>query len=248
MAVHPTSENRDSYRHAQVTRKDPRVDEALRWLEKRGTKAGREGMARYGIVSPKAYGVSMTTMKSLAKKLGKDHDLALELWDTGWFEARMLTSFVDEPARVTTTQMDGWAKDFDNWAICDSICFHLFDKTPHAWSRVEKWSGRKDEFVKRAAFALIASVALHDKNAPDTPFVKSLKLIEKAADDERNFVKKGVSWALRGVGHRNRALYAASLDLAGKLAASDDKTKRWIGRDVIRDITRPAILKRVASR
>jgi 3-methyladenine DNA glycosylase AlkD len=231
-----------------VTRKDPRVDETLRWLEKRGTKAGREGMARYGIVSPKAYGVSMTTTKSLAKKLGKDHDLALELWDTGWFEARMLTSFVDEPARVTSSQMDSWAKDFDNWAICDTICFHLFDKTPYAWSKVEKWANRKDEFVKRAAFALIASVALHDKKAPDAPFLKSLKLIENAADDDRNFVKKGVSWALRGVGHRNKPLHAAALDLAEKLAASNDKTKRWIGKDVIRDITRPAILERVATR
>ena len=228
--------------------RDSRVDETLRWLEKRGSKAGRDGMARYGIVAPKAYGVSMATMKSLAGKLGKDHDLALALWDTEWFEARILTSFVDEPARVTASQMDKWARDFDNWAICDSICFHLFDKTPHAWRKIDQWSKRKDEFVKRAAFALLASIALHDKKAPDAPFMKSLKLIENAADDERNFVKKGVSWALRGVGHRSKALHSASLDLANKLAASDDKTKRWIGKDTIRDITRPAILKRVASR
>ena len=231
-----------------MTATDTRVDETLQWLEKRGTKANREGMARYGIVSSKAYGVSMTTMKSLAKRLGKDHELALALWDTGWYEARILTSFVDEAARVTPAQMDTWARDFDNWAICDSICFHLFDKTPHAWRKIEQWARRKDEFVKRAAFALVASIALHDKKAPDAPFLKSLRLIEKAADDKRNFVKKGVSWALRGVGHRNKRLHAASLDLANELAASDDKTKQWIGKDVMRDITRPAILKRVAAR
>ena len=128
---------------------ESRVDETLRWLEKRGTKANRDGMARYGIFAKKVYGVSMTTIKSQAKKLGKDHELALALWDTGWYEARILTAFVDEPARVTPSQMDQWARDFDNWGICDSICFHLFDKTPHAWSRIEQWSKRNAEFVKR---------------------------------------------------------------------------------------------------
>lgn len=231
-----------------MTSIESRVDETLRWLEKRGTKANRDGMARFGIVADKVYGVSMATMKSQAKKLGKDHDLALALWDTGWYEARILTSFVDEPLRVTPAQMDRWARGFDNWGICDSICFHLFDKTPHAWSKIEQWSKRDDEFVKRGAFALLAAVALHDKKAPDAPFMKSLKLVEKAADDERNFVKKGVSWALRSIAHRNKAMHSASLALAEKLAASDDKTKRWIGKDVLKDITRPMILKKISSR
>ena len=227
---------------------ESRVDETLRWLEKRGTKANRDGMARYGIFAKKVYGVSMTTIKSQAKKLGKDHELALALWDTGWYEARILTAFVDEPARVTPSQMDQWARDFDNWGICDSICFHLFDKTPHAWSRIEQWSKRNAEFVKRGAFALLAAVALHDKKAPDAPFLKSLKLIDRAADDDRNFVKKGVSWALRSVGHRNTALHSASLALAKKFAASDDRTKRWIGKDVLRDITRPMILRKISKK
>ena len=227
---------------------ESRVDETLRWLEKRGTKANRDGMARYGIFAEKVYGVSMTTIKSQAKRLGKDHELALALWDTGWYEARILTAFVDEPARVTPSQMDQWARDFDNWGICDSICFHLFDKTPHAWSRIEQWSKRNAEFVKRGAFALLAAVALHDKKAPDAPFLKSLKMVDRAAGDDRNFVKKGVSWALRSVGHRNTALHSASLALAKKFAASDDRTKRWIGKDVLRDITRPMILRKISKK
>jgi 3-methyladenine DNA glycosylase AlkD len=229
-----------------MTRADPRVAETLRWLERKGTKANRDGMARYGIVAQKVFGVSMASMKTLAKKLGRDHELALDLWDTGWYEARILASFVDEPQLVTPAQMDRWARDFDNWAICDSICFHLFDKTPHAWNKIEQWSGRKGEFVKRAGFALLASVALHDKKAPDAPFIKSLALVRKAASDDRNFVKKGVSWALRSVAHRNGLLHRKSLELAETLARSADSTERWVGKDTIRDITRPAILRRVS--
>ena len=168
--------------------------------------------------------------------------------DTGWYEARILTSFVDEPAKVTPSQMDKWMRDFDTWGICDSICFHLFDKTPHAWKKIEQWSTRKKEFEKRAAFALLAAIALHDRKAADAPFAKSLKLIEAASSDERNFVKKGVSWALRSIGHRNKSLHSASLTLAEKLAASSDRIQRWIGSDVLRDITRPMILKRVARK
>jgi 3-methyladenine DNA glycosylase AlkD len=224
------------------------VDEILRKLEKRGSKANRDGMARYGIVADKVFGVSVETIRSMAKEVGKDHDLALALWDTGWYEARMMTPFIDEPSRVTSSQMDAWARDFDNWAICDGLCFHLFDKTGHKWKKIQQWSSRKDEFVKRAAFALLAGVALHDKKETDAPFMKSLSLIERAADDERNFVKKGVSWALRSVAHRNKSLHAASLDLATRLAESDDKTERWIGKDVIKDITRPSILQKVAKK
>lgn len=238
----------DHLSRAQMTSVDSRVGETLRWLEKRGTKANRDGMARYGLVAEKVYGVSMATMKSHAKKLGKDHELALALWETGWYEARILTAFVDEPQRVTPSQMDRWARDFENWGICDSICFHLFDKSPYTWAKIEQWSKRNDEFVKRAAFALLAAVALHDKKAPDTPFMKSLRLIEKASRDERNFVKKGVSWAFRSIAHRNRALHAASLALAERLAASDDRTERWIGKDVLKDITRPMILKKISRK
>ena len=215
-----------------------RVAEALAWLEKRGTKQNRDGMARYAIVAPKAFGVSVGTLRELGKKLGRDHELALALWDTGWYDARMLTVFVDEPERVTPSQMDRWARDFDNWAICDACCFHLFDKTPHAWKKIEQWSTHRAEFVKRASFALLASVALHDKQAPDAPFVRSLRLIEREAHDERNFVKKGVSWALRSIGRRNAALEAQAMALATRLAESDDATERWVGKDAVRDLAK----------
>jgi 3-methyladenine DNA glycosylase AlkD len=225
-----------------------RVAEVLTWLERRGTKRNREGMARYAIVAPKVFGVSMTTMKELAKHLGKDHELAAALWETGWYEARMLTSFVDDPALVTPAQMDRWARDFDNWAICDTVCFHLFDRTPHAWRKVEQWSKRRDEFVKRAAFALLAALALHDKRAADASFFETLPLIERAADDERNFVKKGVSWALRGIGSRNATLHASALTLAQRLAESPNAAARWVGKDTIKDITRPMVQRRLEAR
>ena len=227
---------------------EEKVADALAWLERRGSQFNRDGMARYGIVAPKVFGVSMETMKSLAKKLGKDHELALALWDSGWYEARILTAFVDEPARVTPSQMDRWARDFDNWAICDTICFHLFDRTPYAWQKVELWSGRKGEFVKRAAFALIAGLALHDKSSTDAQFRKALRLIARESTDDRNFVKKGVSWALRSAGQTSASLHAAALELAEKLADSPDKSARWIGKDALKDLSRPLVLKRLAAR
>lgn len=201
-------------------------------------------MARYAIVAPKVFGVSVGTLRDIGKRTGRDHALAIALWKSGWYEARMLTAFVDDPARVTVAQMDRWAKDFDNWAICDALCFHLFDKTPHAWGRISAWSRRREEFVKRAAFALLAGVALHDKKAPDGPFLRSLAFIERASEDERNFVKKGVSWALRSIGHRNATLHAAAVKTAERLAASRDGTARWIGKDSLRDLERPQVLKR----
>jgi 3-methyladenine DNA glycosylase AlkD len=166
------------------------------------------------------------------------------LWKSGWYEARMLTAFIDDPAQVTVGQMDRWAKDFDNWAICDALCFHLFDKAPHAWGRIAVWSRRREEFVKLAAFALLAGIALHDKKAPDAPFLRSLRLIERAASDNRNFVKKGVSWALRSIGHRNRTLHAASIATATRLAASADASSRWIGKDTLQDLSRPLVARR----
>jgi 3-methyladenine DNA glycosylase AlkD len=215
---------------------DARVREVLAWLERRGTKRNRDGMARYGIVAQKIFGVSVAALRDRAKRIGKNHELALALWETGWYEARMLAAFIDEPARVTPSQMDRWARDFDNWAVCDHACFHLFDRTPHAFGKVAKWARSKDEFVKRAAFALLASLALHDKTAPDASFVRCLPRIEQAAEDDRNFVKKGVSWALRGIGLRNPALKARAATLARRLAAADAPAARWIGREVQRGL------------
>jgi len=207
-------------------------------LHRLATKHTLEGMARYAIPSEKAFGVSMADMKVLAKRLGRDHELAADLWKTGGYEARMLATLVDEPAMVTPAQMDRWCKDFDSWAICDTACFWLFDRTPHAWGRIGAWCGRRKEFEKRAAFALVASVALHNKQEEDARFVHALTLAEEGASDGRNFVKKGVSWALRGIGGRNPGLRAAALEVAERLAESSEAAPRWVGRDVIRGLAK----------
>jgi len=220
---------------------DARVREALDTLKKKGTKKTREGMARFAIPSDRAFGVSMKDVQSIAKSLGRSHDLAAALWDTGWYEARMLCAYVEEPERVTPAQMDRWCRDFDNWAVCDTLCFALFDRTPHAWRKVDQWSKKRGEFEKRAAFALLASIALHDKQGEDAPFLRALPLIENAATDERNFVKKAVNWALRAIGGRKSpALKQAALATSRRLAESSDATARWIGKDALRQLARKA--------
>ena len=224
------------------------VQSVLTWLKRHSSKATRDGMARYGIPSDNAFGVTMANMKVLAKQLGRDHDLAAALWDTGWYEARMLTSFVDDPARVTSAQMDRWCRDFDNWGICDTVCFHLFDRTPHAWAKVARWSGKQEEFVKRAAFALLWGLTVHDKRADDAQFLLGLGLIERAASDERHLVKKAVNMALRAVGKRSPALNDAAVTVARRLADSTEATPRWVGKDALRELTSPAIVRRLAAR
>ena len=188
---------------------DDEVREALEWLERKSTRRDRENLKRFGINATNAIGVSMANIQTLGKRLGRSHELAEALWDTRCYEARLLASFVDEPERVTPAQMDRWCRDFDNWGVCDTVCFFLFDRTPHAYRKVEQWSGKREEFVKRAAFALLASLAGHDKQASDAAFLKTLPLIERAATDDRNFVMKGVSWALRRIGTRSAALKKA---------------------------------------
>jgi 3-methyladenine DNA glycosylase AlkD len=224
------------------TKKKPKneldVDAVVAKLKRMGNKKTRDGMARYVIPSDKAFGVSVGQIRQLGKELGKNHELALALWETGWYEARMLTAFVDEPDKVTPAQMDRWCKEFDNWAICDTLCFHIWDRTPHAFKKIELWAKRSEEFVKRSAFALLASVALHDKNADDESFTRCLPIIERAASDNRNFVKKGVSWALRGIGKRNARLKAETIVLAKRLAESDEPAARWIGKDAYRDLNK----------
>lgn len=196
-----------------------------------------EGMSRYAIPSEGAFGVPVGKIRAYAKELGRQHALALKLWKTSQYECRMLACFLADPARITPAEMDAWTKTFDNWAVCDTACFHLFDRTPHAFAKVRKWGRSRDEFVKRAAFALLASIALHDKKAPDEPFIALLPLIERAASDDRNFVKKGVSWALRGIGkRRSPELRTLARALATQLADSDDAAARWIGRDALRDL------------
>ncbi|HEY1381287.1 MAG TPA: DNA alkylation repair protein [Gemmataceae bacterium] len=225
------------------------VREALAWLERHGSKRTRDDlMPRYGIHTDRAFGVSVADVRRLAKQLGHDHGLAGALWDTGWYEARLLAAFVGEPARVTPAQMDRWCRDFDNWAVCDTACFHLFDRTPHAFAKVALWAGRKGEFVRRAAFALLASLALHDKQSGDEPFVRCLPLVEAAATDDRNFVKKAVSWALRAVGGRSADLNAAAVAVARRLCESPEAAARWVGRDALRELTGAVMARRLAAR
>jgi 3-methyladenine DNA glycosylase AlkD len=221
---------------------------ALDWLKGHATKAALEGMARYGLPSDRALGVAVRDIQSVAKRLGRNHELASQLWATGWYEARLLASYVDDPACVTSSQMDQWCRDFDNWGVCDTVCFVLFDRTPHAWSKVAKWAGRDQEFVKRGAFALLWGLTVHDKAASDDPFVKGLALVERAAEDDRHWVKKAVNMALRATGKRNLALNAAAIEVAERLCASPSATARWVGKDALRELTSPAVAKRLSPR
>lgn len=176
--------------------------DALDWLKGHATKATLDGMARYKIPSQGAYGTAMRDIQALAKKLGKSHELAAALWETGQYEARMLACYVDEPAKVTPAQMNRWCREFGNWAHCDTACFVLFDRTPHAWSRVEAWVKRRDEIEKRAGFALLWALALHDKDSGRERFERGLELIEQAADDDRHYVKKALAMARGAIARR----------------------------------------------
>ncbi len=224
------------------------IDSVLASLKSLSSVRVRDGMARYAIPSDNAWGVAVGDIRRLAKRLGPSHTLASALWNAGWYEARMLAAFVDEPARVSLTQMERWSRDFDNWAICDTVCFTLFDRTPHAWDKVEAWSRRPEEFVKRAAFALLASLTVHDKHAEDQRFSHGLLLIEPAATDERNFVKKSVNWALRSIGKRSLALNGLAVEVSQRLASSANAAARWVGKDALRELTSPAVKKRLAAR
>jgi 3-methyladenine DNA glycosylase AlkD len=220
----------------------------LKWLERKGTRRTVQGMARYGIVAKRAFGVPMSTLLSMKKRLGRDHVLATALWDSGWYEARLLAALVGEPERVTRRQMDAWAAGFENWGDCDTVCFHLFDRTPFAWEKARQWARSPREFVKRGGFVLMACLALHDKTAPDRRFSAFLPLIEKGARDERNFVKKGVSWALRSIGRRNPALNAAAVAVAQRLVSSEVAACRWVGQEALRELRSPKVRAQLARR
>ena len=233
---------------SQVSLED-QVQAVLASLKRLAEKRVLEDMSkRYGIYASKAFGVSMSNIQKVAKPLGRNHELAAALWETGWYEARMLTSFVDDPALVTSSQMDAWVRDFDNWGICDTLCFNLFDRTPHAWRRVTQWSKQEGEFVKRAAFALLWSLTVHDKLATDEQFRQGLIMVLRAASDERHFVKKAVNMALRAIGKRNQALNAAAVIVARRLADSPEPAARWVGKDALRELTSPSVTRRLASR
>jgi len=224
------------------------TDDVVGRLRKLGSKSVRDGMLRYGIPNENAFGVSVGKIQKLSKELGRNHELALALWETGFYEARMLAAFVDDPKLVTPAQMDRWCKDFDNWGIVDTVCFKLFDVTPHAWKKVEQWSKRRDEFQRRAAYALLACLGVHDKHASNEKFIACFPLIEAAATDDRNFVKKGVSWALRVIGRRNLELNNAATELAQRLSDSPDPTSRWLGKEALREFKRPVVRRQLENK
>lgn len=217
------------------------VAAVLAELETLGGDKFREQMSRqFGIVTAdRVLGVPMAAIQNVARPWRKRHDLAEALWTTGVYEARMVACMVDDIALVTPGQMDRWRGDFDNWAVCDTVCFKLWDRSPHAFDKIRQWAELNDEFGKRAAFALLASLALHIKTSPDEPFLEGLTLIEAAATDDRNFVRKGVNWALRGIGgKKSPVLRMAARQTAARLAASTDRTARWNGKDALRAFAR----------
>ena len=207
--------------------------EKLKLLAKAENTAG---MARFGINPQNTLGVSIPVLRMLAKKMGKNHRLAGKLWKSGFHEARILAALVDEPEQVTARQMDGWAKDFDSWDVCDQVCSNLFDKTLFAYEKVAEWSESKEEFVKRAGFVLMAALAVHDKKALDGKFERFFPLIRREALDGRNFVKKAVNWALRQLGKRNAALRRKAIQEAEKILKIDSPSAKWIARDALREL------------
>lgn len=214
------------------------VERALALLREHATPHDMANLKRFGIEARNAMGVSMANIQKIAKQLGRNHALAEALWKSGEYEARLLTAFVDEPALVTAKQMDRWCRDFDDWGVCDTLCFKLFDQTPHAWAKVDEWCVVEEEFVKRAGFALLASLAGHDRSAGDAEFLRGLALIERYGDDDRNFVKKGVSWALRRVWSRGPVVRKEAEAAAKRMAAAKGAGARWVGKDAVREFAR----------
>ena len=212
------------------------VKQIIMYLKKNSNPKDRAGMARFGIDVKYALGVKIPALRSLAKKIGKNHKLALDLWKTKIHEARILASMIDEPEKVSEKQIEEWVKCFNSWDICDQVCMNLFNKTAFAWEKIYEWPKRKEEFVKRAGFALMACLAWYDKKTGDKEFIKFFPIIKKYSDDNRNFVKKAVNWALRQTGKRNNNLKKHALKVAKEILKINDKTAQWIAKDTIREL------------
>ncbi|QBD76234.1 DNA alkylation repair protein [Ktedonosporobacter rubrisoli] len=212
------------------------VDEVLASLQQYARPEAAAAMARFGIRGEHILGVSLPNLRALARKLKKNHPLALELWKTNIREARILASLVADPALVTPELMEAWARDFDSWELCDQTCGNLFDRTPYAYQKARAWSQREEEFVRRAGFVMMAELAVHDKKADDEAFAAFFPLIVSYASDERNFVKKAVNWALRQIGKRNSHLRTLALACAQDILQQDSKAARWVARDAIREL------------
>lgn len=215
------------------------VDDVLKRLESFGSEKNRAGMARYGINTDRAYGVSVREIRLIAREIRRDHDLAQKLWATGRHEARILAGFITDPAAMTRADCDAWVAEVNSWDLCDQ----LFEQTAFRDDLIADWIADNREFVRREGFAVMVAHTVHDKKAPDPAFLPYLELIERHAADDRNFVRKAINWALRQIGKRSLALHGPVLDLAEKLAMSDDRTARWIGRDAARELKSPAVIE-----
>jgi 3-methyladenine DNA glycosylase AlkD len=213
-------------------------------LKSRANSENVAGMVRFGINPNGTLGISIYVLREIAKQVGTDHKLALELWHTGFHEARILASYIEDPNQITEGQMETWVKDFDSWDVCDQVC-GLFEESPFAYKKVFEWSTRPEEFVKRAAYAIMAGLAVHDKNANDDWFEKFFTIIESQASDDRNFVKKAVNWALRNIGKRNLRLNAGAVACAYRIANIDSRSAHWIASDALRELTAGKTLARI---
>lgn len=223
--------------------------EILNELRSLSNPKGLDDMARFGDRPKQALGgISAPVLKAMARRIGRDHVLAQELWASGIYEAHLLACMIDEPAKVTPEQMDAWVADFDSWAVCDCCCSYLFDRTPFAYSKAFEWSEREEEFVKRAGFAMMAILAIHDKKAPDERFLDFLPVIKAKSDDGRNFVKKAVNWALRQIGKRNANLNKAAIETAREIHALGFPSAKWIASHALRELTGEAVKSRIQSR
>ncbi len=222
--------------------------EIITELESLSNPEDVEGMARFGIKTKKAYGVRMPELRRMAKKVGKNHVLAEKLWKHGYSETRILASIIDDPKMVTEDQMENWVIEFDSWDICDQCCMNLFRKTPFAYKKVFEWSVRKEEFVKRAAFTLMATLAVHDKKADESEFEQFFPVIIRESSDNRNFVKKAVNWALRQIGKRNLELNRKAITVAEEIQKEDFKGAKWIANDALRELKSENVQKRLHSR
>jgi 3-methyladenine DNA glycosylase AlkD len=221
------------------------VKDVLDRLQSKAQPEQLKGMAKYGMAVEQRLGVSVPDMRKLAKEIGKDHKLALDLWRTGIAEAKIVAGMVGDPAKLTEEQMEDWVKDIDSWDVCDQVCMNLFEKNRLAWKKIVDWSEREEEFVKRTAFSMIACLAWHDKKASDEKFIELLPVIIRGATDERNFVKKAVNWALRNIGKRNLNLNRAAINTAKEIQRLDSKAARWIAADALRELGGDAIQSRL---
>lgn len=221
------------------------VEEGLKKLKGRARPSQLEGMARYGMIAERRLGVSVPDMRKIAKELGNDHKLAIGLWETGIPEARIVAAMIDEPEKLSEAQMEDWVRDINSWDVCDQVCMNLFEETPLAWKKILDWSKREEEFIKRTAFALIACLAWHDKDAEDEKFIKLFPIIRRGATDERNLVKKAVNWALRNIGKRNLNLNKAAIKAAKEILRIDSKAARWIASDAIRELKSEGVQRRL---